>query len=265
MMRRILDAERLRLEASLNASEFINPYFLVNIEAYGIFASNTSAWCCEDSAGEWSFLLYLYYGTAQLVPLRKARDSEIRELVHFVRRKNLKMLSGPVDLIEHLSRNMGEEARVAAGVLMEDVTSIRKTHGGVRRAGVGDLKEIADLICSDHNIGSHYEVEQLEKQLLDRQTRRNCRNYVVDDAEGIACHVATYAENADIAVIGGVVTRADARGRGYASIALNELSAELAYEGAKTYLYCYGNKLMAWYNARGWRTVLECAKLERSC
>lgn len=265
MMRRILDAESPLLESSLNGSKFINPYFLVNIEAYGIFSSNVSAWCCEDSAGEWSFLLYLYYGTAQLVPLREAMDSEIRELVHFVRQKNLKMLSGPVDLIEHLSRNMGDEARVVSGVLMEDVIPIRETHGGVRRAGVGDLREIAELICGDHNVGRHYEVEQLEKQLLDRQTRRNCRNYVVDDAEGIACHVATYAESADIAVIGGVVTRANARGRGYASSALNELSAELACEGVKTYLYCYGNKLEAWYKVRGWRTVLECAKLERSC
>ena len=84
---------------------------------------------------------------------------------------------------------------------------------------------------------------------------------LVDNGDdGIVCHVGIYRRRATLngrAVhlggIGGVVTRADQRRHGYATIALNAATATLKHEGSIGFavLFCEPYN-MAFYGARGW-------------
>jgi aminoglycoside 2'-N-acetyltransferase I len=84
---------------------------------------------------------------------------------------------------------------------------------------------------------------------------------LIDDAEGeLACHVGIYfrtinwnGRDIHIGGIGGVMTREDCRGRGYASIALDAaLQTMRANEAARfALLFCEPHNF-AFYQARGW-------------
>ncbi len=77
---------------------------------------------------------------------------------------------------------------------------------------------------------------------------------------GLACHAGVYFRTAtwdgrkvEIGGIGGVATRADCRGRGYATLALNAAISTLRHHEAVRFalLFCEPNN-EAFYQARGW-------------
>jgi GNAT superfamily N-acetyltransferase len=87
------------------------------------------------------------------------------------------------------------------------------------------------------------------------------RVLVQPEGEGVACHVGIYRREVKwngrklrAGGIGGVLTREDARGRGYASMALNAAIRTLRDEGATDFalLFCEPHNA-AFYMARGWK------------
>lgn len=87
------------------------------------------------------------------------------------------------------------------------------------------------------------------------------RVLVQDEAEGVVCHVGIYRREVKwngrkirAGGIGGVLTREDARRRGYASIALNAAIQTLKDEGATDFalLFCEPHNA-PFYMGRGWK------------
>jgi GNAT superfamily N-acetyltransferase len=87
------------------------------------------------------------------------------------------------------------------------------------------------------------------------------RVLVQADPEGIVCHVGVYRREVKwngrktrAGGIGGVLTRADARRRGYASIALNAAIQTLKDEGSTDFalLFCEAHNA-PFYLGRGWK------------
>jgi predicted acetyltransferase len=87
------------------------------------------------------------------------------------------------------------------------------------------------------------------------------RVLVLDESENALCHVGIYRRDITwngrkipAAGIGGVLTREDARRRGYASIALNAAMQTLRDEGSAAFaLLCCEPHNAAFYVGRGWR------------
>ncbi len=243
------------------AAEFLNPYFVINLETYGTEGPDVSVWAAEVDRTD-PVLFYLYYGTAQLIGPKRPAAAAVIEAAEFVNEQKLTMLSGPEALIRGIADRLGRSARVTPGVLMCLKLPRASKRRASRRADTRDLDGIAELICSDREIGGHYDVVGLRKQLAERLTHHGCRNYVISDDAGLACHGATYAESASAAVIGGIVTRADVRGRGLASSVIVDLQSDLTAAGKTCYLYCYQEQLVRWYETHGWRKAASYAKLE---
>ena len=87
------------------------------------------------------------------------------------------------------------------------------------------------------------------------------RVLVQSEVDGLVCHVGIYRRELTwngrtmrAGGIGGVATRADRRGRGYASIALDAAIRTLTDEGSIDFamLFCEP-RLAPFYAARGWR------------
>jgi aminoglycoside 2'-N-acetyltransferase I len=87
------------------------------------------------------------------------------------------------------------------------------------------------------------------------------RVLVQDEAGEALCHVGIYRRDiawngrkVGVGGIGGVLTRADARSRGYASIALNAAIQTLKDEGSAAFamLFCEPHNVL-FYMGRGWK------------
>jgi aminoglycoside 2'-N-acetyltransferase I len=87
------------------------------------------------------------------------------------------------------------------------------------------------------------------------------RVLVQSEADGLVCHVGIFRRSVTwngrimhAGGIGGVATRADRRGRGYASVALDAAIQTLKDEGSIDFamLFCEP-QLAPFYDARGWR------------
>jgi aminoglycoside 2'-N-acetyltransferase I len=87
------------------------------------------------------------------------------------------------------------------------------------------------------------------------------RVFIQDETEGVVCHVGIHRREATwngrkarIGGIGGVLTRADFRGRGYAGLALDAAIRTLRDEGAIDFalLFCEPHNA-PFYMGRGWK------------
>ena len=141
----------------------------------------------------------------------------------------------------------------ADGTQVSDSAAVRATEA--------DYPEIARLICGDEEIGKHYDVGALVAQLCERERLQGCRSLVIRDGEGIAAHMATYAESDDVAVCAGLKARPGAE-KGVGARVLSSLAVEVAARGLTPLLYCYIEPLWPWYEAHGWEKASHVAKLE---
>ena len=91
----------------------------------------------------------------------------------------------------------------------------------------------------------------------------NCQNFVLRENGKIVSHMGTYADIDGIAVLGGLVTAPEVRGKGYGKRVLQSLTAQVLKEKKIPVLYCYEQDVMEWYQHLGWIQVYHCAKLER--
>jgi predicted GNAT family acetyltransferase len=131
----------------------------------------------------------------------------------------------------------------------------------VRPAEISEYDEIANLICSDEGVGGHYVPEELKEQLLTRLSEGMGRNYVLKRDGEIIHHAATYAELDNLAVISGVITREDWRGKGVGTLAVRKLCDDLLKEGKKPCLFYYTKQAEGFYKKIGFEEGTGWAKL----
>ena len=131
----------------------------------------------------------------------------------------------------------------------------------MRPAILEDYDEISKLICVDGGVGGHYAPEELKEQLLTRLSEGMGRNYVLKKEGEIIHHAATYAELDNLAVISGVITREDYRGKGIGTLAIRKLCHDLLSEGKKPCLFYYTKQAEGFYKKIGFEEGTGWAKL----
>jgi N-acetylglutamate synthase-like GNAT family acetyltransferase len=103
--------------------------------------------------------------------------------------------------------------------------------------------------------------EELKELLLTRLEEGMGRNYVLERNGEIIHHAATYAELDNLAVISGVVTREDWRGKGIGTMAIRKLCHDLLKEGKKPCLFYYTKQAEGFYKKIGFEEGTGWAKL----
>ena len=106
-----------------------------------------------------------------------------------------------------------------------------------------DAKEIAELICSDEELGEPYTVENLTLQLAERIRTQTGRSYIIRENGEIAAHSATYAETEGIAVVSGTIVKAAYRNTNCYMILANYMMQELVKEGKAAYTFSLSEKM----------------------
>lgn len=203
-----------------------------------------------------------YYNGLQL--FHKQSSFPLTSTVALINQLKPTIISSTLDVIDALSSNFTAEYDTEKGF----VSSLSKVrHQGpftlVQKASLEDMEEIAAFICSDEGLGGHYTIDALKEQLSSRYKENFGRNYMIRKDGVIICHAATYAEIDNLAVISGVITHPDHRGKGYAYDLVSKLCMDLLLEGKQPHLFYYTKEAEGLYQRIGFETPSNWAKLAK--
>lgn len=233
-------------------------YSYIDLKKFGIENPNLTVYFDESDGICCSALKY--YEGLQLFDADKKMDAEAT--AELIRSLNSHIVSSTVDVIENLYPLLKDSYEMEQGYVTEMLAMPKcEISKEVRPAEISEYDEIAALICSDEGVGGHYEPQELKEQLLTRLEEGMGRNYVLKRDGEIVHHAATYAELDNLAVISGVITREDWRGKGVGTLAVRKLCYDLLNEGKKPCLFYYTKQAEGFYKKIGFEEGTGWAKL----
>ena len=233
-------------------------YSYIDLKKFGIENPNLTVYF-DESDGICCTALKYYEGL-QLFDADGKIDAE--KTAKLIKVLNSHIVSSTVDVIEKLYPLLKDTYEMEQGYVTERLSMPEcEISEEVRPAEIGEYDEIAKLICSDEGVGGHYEPDELKNQLLTRLGEGMGRNYILKRDGEIIHHAATYAELDNLAVISGVITREDWRGKGVGTLAVRKLCHDLLQEGKKPCLFYYSKQAEGFYKKIGFEEGTGWAKL----
>ena len=233
-------------------------YSYIDLKKYGIMNPNLTVYI-DEFEGSCCTALKYYEGLQLFDAEGKINPEATADLI---KKLSSHIVSSTVDVIEKLYPLLKDSYEMEQGYVTEmlDMPACEISEE-VRPALITEYDEIAALICSDEGVGGHYVPEELKKQLLTRLEEGMGRNYILKRDGEIVHHAATYAELDNLAVISGVITREDWRGKGVGTLAVRKLCYDLLKEGKKPCLFYYTKQAEGFYKKIGFEEGTGWAKL----
>lgn len=236
-------------------------YSYIDLKKYGIHNENLQIFIYKNQ-DRITTVATKYYNGLQL--FHDHSSFPVQSTVLLIEKLKPSIISSTLDVIEFLAPHFNHEWDIEKGY----VTSLSQTPQKdlsypTKEASFSDLNEISRLICMDEGLGGHYNVAELEAQLNTRMKEKFGRNYIIRQEGKIVCHAATYAEIDNLAVISGVITHPDYRGKGFAIALVSRLCANLLMEGKQPHLFYYTKEAKRLYEKIGFDSPSQWARLAR--
>ncbi len=226
-------------------------YAFIDIKKYGLDNPNLTVFTERDRNNELQCVIMKYFKGLQIYTHNKNYNA--KELANFLKTLDFNMINGADYLINALQKELNGVAEKGYVLELTDLSFIedKNVTCNIKTAPDELYDEIAELICSDEELGGHYEVKALAKQLQDRKNEQFGRNLVLCVDGKIACHGATYAEIPEAAVVSGIITDISFRGKGYAYQVVGKLCKDLLLEGKRVFLFYYNDTAGRLYKKLG--------------
>ncbi len=236
-------------------------YSYIDLKKFGLENPNLTVYF-DESEEVICCTALKYYEGLQLFDASGSIDAEAT--VALIKKLDSHIVSSTVDVIEKLYPLLKTDYTMEQGFVTEMISMPEcEISEQVCQAKVEEYDEIARLICSDDGVGGHYAPEEIKEQLITRLEEGFGRNYILKYEGEIIHHAATYAELDNLAVISGVITRRDWRGRGVGTLAVSKLCRDLLKEGKKPCLFYYTKQAEGFYRKIGFEEGSGWAKLVR--
>lgn len=262
MITLISKEEQKEILGILSNDIYQNPYLYIDTLTFGFDGNNIKTWKIVDN--EIVGIIYQYYDSLQLFVVDQMSDDCYKCLADFIESNGFEMATGSSLVIEKLASYLYSGYTSNHGYIMSFEQKMKKPSGlDIQLCSVNDLHEAAELVCSDDNIGGHYNVETLTQQFISRMQNSGCVNVVYKVDGKIVCHVATYADMKEFAIIGGVITHSNYRGRGIGTAVIQYVVYLLQSQDKLPILYCYEPHLFGSYQRIGFTIKTSCGKLIR--
>ena len=236
------DKERILQYLQKNLQDCV--YLYIDIMNYGTCTDNIRVWFQEE-ADEICLVVMKYYDSFQIYSREKLFDAEaVKALVDDY---PVSMISGRKDMIEKIAGLCPEYEDTYGVVFLMDQYRAMQSPIEICEATEQETSEIAELICSDSEIGGHYTPENLANQLAERIRTCTGRSYIIRDNGKIIAHSATYAEAEGIAVVGGTIIAPEYRNGNYYMLLSNFMLQQLATEGKRAYTFSLSRKMIHYH------------------
>lgn len=247
-MREAAEQDRDRILAYLKPEIQDCIYLYIDIMNYGVCGEHMRVWLEErqgNEQGDIRFVAMKYYNSFQLYG--HGGDWSLEDLCSLLKENPVAMISGRKDIIERLEPHLtGYKATYGAVFVMDQYREL-KDATSIQTATESDAEEIAELICSDEEIGGHYTVEGLTEQLRERIRTKTGRSYIIREDGLLVAHSATYAEAEGVAVVGGTIIRPKARNTNYYILLSNYMMQQLSKEHKTAYTFSVSEKMIRYH------------------
>jgi len=261
MIKLISQEEEKIVSNILRNDIFQNVYLYIDSILYGFNVPNIKT-CLLKNNDDIKVVIYHYYNSIQLFFVNDITEEDTLELSQYILNSKCNHVSGIDKCLKRVYAKLKDEYNIEYGWVMQyNKTILQDGEGEIPE--IIDYKEISELICSDDDIGGHYSIEELEKQLIERRETKNCKNIIMRDNGKIIAHAATYADCDKLSVIGGVITDPNYRNKGYARKLLNKMVKLIQLENKTPILFTYKSHLKEWYEKLGWEVISTYSKLEK--
>lgn len=244
-------------------------YLYADIWKYGVENDRLTVWFDTDEAGI-QMVVMKYHRNFQIY---SGPDyGSIDELLELVEAERPMGIAGRRELIERLAPHLKGRYSSEYGVIFRGVVlgedyihhAMRTCEVSIELAREQDAHEIAELLCTDEELGSVYTVETLTRELRDRIRTGMGRSYIIRQEGRIVAHNASYAECDLFVVISGLFVHPDYRDMDLLRWITLKTSLEFGREGKDQYFFALKNRIIRWHKRIGSTVVAEYGKLSRS-
>lgn len=234
-------------------------YLYLDLLKYGCEDENVKVWLQKNNNNITSVILKYYSG---MHVFSKKNDFDVEEIVRLINDEKPSMVCGEKRIIEGIYNSIKtKEYKIETGFVRELKQIKYEDYSNVKSAEKEDFYDIAKLIYEDEDLGSSYKLEELEKQMYERNIQKYTRNYVIHEDGKVVAHAATGAENDKIAMLAYVITDPNHRGKGLAIKVCSKVCSELKQEGKQIFLINYSNESTKLYDKLGFEPKCEWGKL----
>lgn len=261
MIKKVGNSDKKRILQVLESDISNCLYMYIDIKNYDIESEMIELYEVMDG-NDANIIFMRYYDSYQIYARGTINTEIILEISEFMNDNPKSMISGPRWLIEMLEDYM-RNYRVTYGeiFIIDKYRKIEDT-GKVKEAKISDAVDIAKLVCNCSEMGLHYKIDNLTRQLEERISTRTGRSYIIREDGKIVAHTATYAECDGIAVVSGTIVEPKYRDSNYYLLISSYMSEQMDKENKKVYTFSFDNKMIR-YHERMHQKCGEYGKMER--
>lgn len=236
-------------------------YLYLDIKKYGILNPNVKSWIQQNEDGDTICVLLKYYTGMHIYS--KKRDYNLEEISKLIYIEKPTMICGEQKTIEDIYDYINDDNYLIEKGWVRELSEIDEDNidNYIQKAEKDDFKQIAKLLYEDEDLGSSYELEELEKQLYERKKEGYSRNYIIKESGMVVSHAGTGAEDDKLGMLAYVITDPQYRGNGYAKKVCKAVCRDLISEGKNVYLINYSNESTALYDKIGFHICCNWAKM----
>ena len=191
-------------------------YLFADLYVYGLRNPNMQVWYDSDEQG--LRMIVMQYHKSFQVYTNRAFD-DVSGLLSLIEREQPHCISARREIIAALEQKLPQYKPEYGVVVRHPEISEAKfrrimdnnSTAKIMEASVEDAYEIAQLVCSDEELGTPYTVDSLANELRERIETGMGRSFVIKDHDRIVAHTATYAEADTFAVRGGLIVSSEYR------------------------------------------------------
>lgn len=207
-------------------------YMYMDIVECGIEDEGLDLWTCEE-ADAIKAVIYRYYDCIHIYSRGVCPAGEFLTIIHDI---DPKVIVSDENIINTLRAHLDDSQYIYElnHIITTDVLMKENPELNIMLATKDDVPEIAELMMKDHIYNSVYTYEKLSGDLIRRLEDGFGRLFIIRDENGrLICADATNAETEDLAVIGGLVTDPEMRGRGLGAAMTGKVWNTVLREGKR--------------------------------
>ena len=238
-------------------------YLYIDLEKYGCMSETTKTWI-QTSDGITTAVMLAYHSALHIYS--KDLDFDVSELSTFILQHQPSIICASADLIRLLSPSLSAQGyQTEFGHIGKYTRSVKYPDTiEVCLADKNDVKEIAQLLYEDDDIGASYTMDDLVNQLEERLRDGFVRGYVIKEDAHVVAHLGTGAETDRVCTISYVITAPAHRGKGLSSALFSYACGILHKEGKEIYSVYYPENSRRLHHKMGFEDCCEFGKLFRN-
>lgn len=240
-MKKLTENDRARILDYVSFEPEFNIFFIGDIENFGVDSEDVAIYTHEIN-GHWDALILIFQKNCVVYSRNPAYDADA--VAGFLKTQDIGMISGKADIVARLT-DYFPDRRYSTTIMTkcERVLSDDGTPDGInlRRLTPDDAETVVDLMAGVEEFHDRYADRDYSVHMLRRNLTCGTLGFgAFKDGALVAVAQAT-AGNSQSAMLVGVATHPDARGKGYASAVVSAVCRASFDEGKQFLCLFYSN------------------------